>query len=174
VVKPISYKLLFALTAAYDLEIEQIDVKTAFLYSKIDANIYIKQLKGFCSKERPDQVYKLKKALYGLKQASRVWYNTLTDYLKTLGFTSLTADNCIFYDRKETYITVFVDNLLIIRPFKPNINTIKAQLAQRFYITDLGLCKYYLGIEIVRDRKNQVLKLSQQGYIQKVLRDFDI
>jgi hypothetical protein len=41
-------------------------------------------------------------------------------------------------------------------------------------MTDLGLCKYYLGIEIVWDRKNQVLKLSQQGYIKKVLRDFNM
>jgi hypothetical protein len=121
-----SYKLLFALAAAYNLEIEQINVKTAFLYGEIDADIYIKQPEGFCSKERPDQVCKLKKALYGLKQASRVWYNTLTDYLKTLGFTSLTADNCIFYNRKETYIAVFVNNLLIIGPFKPKIDTIKA------------------------------------------------
>jgi hypothetical protein len=48
-----SYKLLFALVAAYDLEIEQIDVKTAFLYSEIDADIYIEQPEGFCSKERP-------------------------------------------------------------------------------------------------------------------------
>jgi hypothetical protein len=54
VVKPISYKLLFTFIAAYDLEIEQIDVKTAFLYSEINANIYIKQLEGFYSKERPD------------------------------------------------------------------------------------------------------------------------
>jgi hypothetical protein len=86
----------------------------------------MEQPEGFCSKERPDQVCKLKKALYSLKQASCVWYNTLTNYLKTLGFTPLTADNCIFYDRKETYIAVFVDNLLIIGPFKPKINTIKA------------------------------------------------
>jgi hypothetical protein len=99
-------------------------------------------------------VYKLKKALYGLKQAPYVWYNTLTNYLKTLGFTPLIADNCIFYNRRETYIIVFVNDLLIIKPFKPNINTIKAQLAQRFYMTDLGLCKYYLGMEIVQDRKN--------------------
>jgi hypothetical protein len=62
-----SYKLLFALTAAYDLEIEQIDVKTAFLYGEIDADIYIEQPEGFCSKKRPDQVCKLKKALYSLK-----------------------------------------------------------------------------------------------------------
>jgi hypothetical protein len=72
VVKLISYKLLFALTAAYNLKIEQIDVKTAFLYSEINVDIYMEQPKRFCNKERPDQVCKLKKALYGLKQASRV------------------------------------------------------------------------------------------------------
>jgi hypothetical protein len=49
-----SYKLLFALAAAYNLKIEQMDVKTAFLYSEIDADIYMEQPEGFCSKERPD------------------------------------------------------------------------------------------------------------------------
>jgi hypothetical protein len=43
-----SYKLLFALAAAYDLKIEQINVRAAFLYSKIDVDIYIEQPEGFC------------------------------------------------------------------------------------------------------------------------------
>jgi hypothetical protein len=41
VVKPMSYKAIFALAAAYDWEIEQMDVKTAFLYGAIDADIYV-------------------------------------------------------------------------------------------------------------------------------------
>ena len=41
VVKPMSYKLLFAIAAAYDLEIEQMDVKTAFLYGNIDVEVYV-------------------------------------------------------------------------------------------------------------------------------------
>jgi hypothetical protein len=105
-------------------------------------------------------VYKLKKALYSLKQASRVWYTTLTDYLNTLGFTPLTADNCIFYNNQGTYIAVFVNNLLIIRPSTSGINTIKAQLAQKFHITNLSPYKFYLGIKVIQDRENQVLKLS--------------
>jgi hypothetical protein len=151
------FELLFALAAAYDLKIEQMDVKTAFLYGKIDVDIYMEQPEGFCSKERPDQVCKLKKALYGLKQASRVWCTTLTDYLKALGFTPLTADNCIFYDSRGTYIAVFVDDLLIIGPSTLGIDTIKAQLAQKFHITDLSPCKFYLGMEVIQDRENQCL-----------------
>jgi hypothetical protein len=43
VVKPISYKTLFALAAAYDLKLEQIDVKTVFLYSDIKERIYVER-----------------------------------------------------------------------------------------------------------------------------------
>ena len=65
VVKPMSYKALFAIAAAYDLEIEQMDVKIAFLYGDVDTNIYIRQPMGFDNNS--GQVCKLNKALYSLK-----------------------------------------------------------------------------------------------------------
>jgi hypothetical protein len=42
-----SYKLLFAIAVAYDLKIEQMDVKTAFLYKDINVEVYVEQLEGF-------------------------------------------------------------------------------------------------------------------------------
>jgi hypothetical protein len=172
VVKPMSYKLLFAIAAAYDLEIEQMDVKTAFLYGDIDVEVYVEQPDGFTASSQSDKVCKLRKALYGLKQSPRVWYFTLTTYLESLGFKPLTSDNCIFFDSKGNYIAVFVDDLLIIGPSLIEINNIKAKLSKRFHMSDLGPCKYYLGMEVIRDRPNRTLKLSQQGYIEKVLREF--
>jgi hypothetical protein len=65
VVKPISYKTLFVFAAAQDWEIEQIDVKTVFLYGDLDEEIYIEQPKK--SENRTDRIYLLKKILYGLK-----------------------------------------------------------------------------------------------------------
>jgi hypothetical protein len=174
VVKPMSYKLLFAIAAANDLEIEQMDVKTAFLYGDIDVEVYVEQPEGFGEIGKSDKVCKLNKALYGLKQSPRVWYFTLTNYLKTLGFEPLTADNCIFYDGKSTYIAVFVDDLLIIGPSKPDIDGIKRKLSERFHMTDLGPCRYYLGMEVIRDRPNRTIKLSQRSYLERVLRDFDM
>lgn len=174
VVKPMSYKLLFAIAAAYDLEIEQMDVKTAFLYGDIDVEVYVEQPDGFNESGQSDKVCKLRKALYGLKQSPRVWYFTLTTYLESLGFKPLTSDNCIFFDSKGNYIAIFVDDLLIIGPFLADINDIKAKLSERFHMTDLGPCKYYLGMEVTRDRPNRTLKLSQQGYIEKVLREFQM
>ena len=63
VVKPMSYKAIFIIIAAYDWEIEQIDVKTAFFYSEIEEDIWIELLTGYSV----SRTAKLKKALYGLK-----------------------------------------------------------------------------------------------------------
>jgi hypothetical protein len=65
VVKPMSYKALFAFAAAQDWEIEQINVKTIFFYGDLDEEIYIEQPKK--SENRTDRIYLLKKVLYELK-----------------------------------------------------------------------------------------------------------
>ena len=62
-----SYKLLFAIAAANDLKIEQMDVKMAFLYGNINTKIYIEQSKGIKAIRELYKVYKLNKAFYGLK-----------------------------------------------------------------------------------------------------------
>jgi len=149
-----SYKLLFVIMAANDFEIEQMDIKMAFLYSNIDTEIYVEQPKGMGAIGESYKICKLNKALYSLRQLPCVWYFTLTAYLKTLGFEPLTANNCIFHNSKGTYIAVFVDNLFIIGPFKTNISIIKAKLSECFYMTDLGPCKYYLEIEVTRNQQN--------------------
>jgi len=167
-----SYKLLFAITAANDFEIKQMDVKTAFLYSNINTEIYMKQSKKIRAIRESHKIYKLNKTFYSLKQSSHVWYFTLTAYLKTFSFKPLTTDNCIFHNSKGTYIAVFINNLFMVGLFKANIFKIKTKLSKHFYITDLGLCKYYFGIKVIKNQQNQTLKLSQQNYLEKVLCNF--
>jgi hypothetical protein len=94
VVKPMTYKIMFAIAAALGLEIDQMDVKTAFLYSDIDEDIYVDQPTGI--DDDTGRVCLLNKALYGLKQSPRLWYQTLATYLKTLSFTPLSADMNVF------------------------------------------------------------------------------
>jgi hypothetical protein len=67
-----SYKLLFIIIIANDLEIKQMDIKTAFLYSNIDTEIYMEQLKGIGAIGELYKVYKLNKALYSLKQSPHI------------------------------------------------------------------------------------------------------
>lgn len=166
VVKPMSYKAIFALAAAYDWEIEQMDVKTAFLYGNIDEDIWIELPTG-CG---VSGMAKLRKALYGLKQSPRVWYNTLATFLASLDFKPLDADSSVFC-RDGTIIAIYVDDLLIAGASKPDIDKIKASLSERFKMSDLGACHFYLGMEVIRDRPRRTLRLSQKAYIEKVLQD---
>jgi Reverse transcriptase (RNA-dependent DNA polymerase) len=167
VVKPMSYKAIFAIAAAYDWEIEQMDVKTAFLYGEIEEDIWIELPTG-CG---VSGTAKLKKALYGLKQAPRVWYNTLATFLSSLGFQPLDADSSVFC-RDGIIIAIYVDDLLLTGASKPDIDKVKDSLKERFKMSDLGACHFYLGMEVTRDRPRRTLRLSQTAYLRKILQDF--
>jgi hypothetical protein len=172
VVKPMSYKALFALAAAHDLELEQMDVKTAFLYGDIEEEIYVEQPPEVGDKHS-GKVCRLNKALYGLKQSPRVWYNTLAAFLKKSGFEPLSPDFSVFH-HNGTFIAAYVDDLLIIGPSKEEIQKVKDALNEEFQMTDLGPCLYYLGLRVRRDMRNRTIYLSLQGYLERVLKDFDM
>jgi hypothetical protein len=151
------------------------DVKTAFLYNSIDEEVYTEQPIGFKQGEKnKDFVCKLNKALYRLKQSPKLWFDTLADFLATIGFQPLVSNACIFSDGKGTFITTFVDDLQLIRPSIETINQLKAALHAKFKIEDLRASSFYLGIELTRDKPNRTLKLNQKAYIERMLDDFNI
>ncbi|GKG25155.1 putative ribonuclease H-like domain-containing protein, partial [Tanacetum coccineum] len=63
------------------IDYDEMDVKSAFLYGKIEEEVYVCQPIGFEDPEFSDRVCKVEKALYGLHQAPRAWYETLSTYL---------------------------------------------------------------------------------------------
>ena len=71
VVKHSSIRILLTLVAQYELELDHLDVKTAFLYDNFDEEIFMSQPTGFKPARKENIIYKLKKSLYGLKQAFR-------------------------------------------------------------------------------------------------------
>ena len=82
VVKMNSIRVVLSLAASMDLEIEQLDVKTAFLHGDLEEEIYMQQPEGFKVKSKEDLVCKLKKSLYGLKQAPRQWYKRFDVFMQ--------------------------------------------------------------------------------------------
>nr|GEY15021.1 retrovirus-related Pol polyprotein from transposon TNT 1-94 [Tanacetum cinerariifolium] len=68
--------------------IDQMDVKTAFHNGRLKKEVYVAQPDGFVDPGHLEKVYRLRKALYGLKQAPRVWYDELSKFLTSKGFTS--------------------------------------------------------------------------------------
>nr|GEZ65952.1 hypothetical protein [Tanacetum cinerariifolium] len=67
-----------------DERVYQMDVKSAFLYDKIEEEVYVYQPLGFKDLEFPDRVYKVEKALYGLHQAHRAWKEMCTEFEKMM------------------------------------------------------------------------------------------
>jgi hypothetical protein len=97
-----------ALVAHYDLELHQMDVKTAFLIGYLQENVYMAQLEGFVVEGNEHMGCKLKKSLYGLKQGSRQWYIKFDEVIRSFGFTENKVDNCIYVKFKGKDFTILV------------------------------------------------------------------
>lgn len=176
VMKPMAFRILFAVAAALDLDIDQIDVKTAFLYGVVQELIYVHMPPGF---KIPGMVCRLKKALYGLKQSPRLWYEKLSGFLlENLGLTRLHADHGIFATKdglKGPIVSSFVDDLNIMAPKGTGLITrVKDKLKAAFNMVDMGPISYYLGLKIERNREERTLKLSQPAYIDKIVHRFGL
>ncbi|GKB92452.1 retrovirus-related pol polyprotein from transposon TNT 1-94 [Tanacetum coccineum] len=80
-------RIFVAYAAHKSFLIYQMDVKTTFLNGPLKEEVYVAQPDGFVDPDHPDKVYRLRKALYGLKQAPRAWYDELSKFLISKGFT---------------------------------------------------------------------------------------
>lgn len=101
----------------------------------------------------PGKVCKLQKSLYGLKQAPRCWFAKLSIALATYGFTQSYSDYSLFTmhrDGTQLNILVYVDDLIISGNNHAAINQFKAYLSECFHMKDLGVLKYFLGVEVTR------------------------
>jgi Reverse transcriptase (RNA-dependent DNA polymerase) len=170
VVKFTTIRTLLALAAHHDLEIHQLDIKTAFLHGELKEEIYAQCPQGF--EHRPNEVWRLRKSIYGLKQASREWYAKVLALFLKLEFVRLNSDYAVFYKRANgrlIIIAVYVDDMLMFVNSLHHIKELKKQLASHFELTDLGEVRWILNMEIFRDRKRRTISLSQQQYVETIL-----
>ncbi|KAJ0865779.1 putative RNA-directed DNA polymerase [Helianthus annuus] len=178
VVKMSSIRVILGLAASLDLEVEQMDVKTAFLHGDLDKEIYMEQPEGFQVKGKEDYVCKLQKSLYGLKQAPRQWYKKFESIMGKQGYRKTISDHCVFFQRfgDDDFIILllYVDDMLIVGKNAERIVQLKKELSKSFSMKDLGPAKQILGIRITRDRASKKLHMSQEQYIEKVLRRFNM
>ncbi|KAL0428635.1 UNVERIFIED_CONTAM: Retrovirus-related Pol polyprotein from transposon TNT 1-94, partial [Sesamum latifolium] len=123
VVDATTLRFLISLSVIEQLQMQLMDVVTAYLYGSLDTDIYMRILEGLkmpeALKSKPRHMYsiKLKRSLYGLKQSERMWYNRLSEYLIKKGFCNNQISPCLFIKRTESefiIIAVYVDDLNII------------------------------------------------------------
>lgn len=169
-------RLILAIAALENLELESVDISSAYLNGDLDAEVYMQQPEGFVQRG-PEWVCKLLKAIYGLKQSGRMWHLKLDKVFKEMGFTRIQSDHSIWIWRKDDtriIIPVFVDDMTIAAKDKSSIAWVKSELAKRFKLHDLGPTSWLLGVQIQRDRTKRTVTLSQRQYILDMLKHYNM
>ena len=168
-IRPNIYRALFYLTAEKDWEIHQWDVKSAFNTAKIDEEIYVEQPIGFIKDKQ--LVCKLNKSLYGLKQSARNWQQYLISEFQRIGFKELPNDPSIFV-KNGIIVIIYIDDMIVIGENTTIIDETRAKLGTQMELTNLGIARVFVGVEIIRDRSKRSITLSQKGYTAKILDKF--
>ncbi|KAJ9541685.1 hypothetical protein OSB04_028191 [Centaurea solstitialis] len=136
-----SIRILMAISAYFNYEIWQMDVKTAFLNGKLTEDVYMEQPEGFEDPKNPNKVCKLLKSIYGLKQASRSWNLHFDERIKEFGFTKSEFEPCVytkFSGSIATFLVLYVDDILLIGNDVPTLQSVKSWLSKCFQMKDLG------------------------------------
>ena len=132
---------------------------------------------GYIKEGQEQKVCKLLKSIYGLKQASRSWNLRFDETIKTYSFEKNPDEPCVYKlikDQIVVFLVLYVDDILLIGNNVAKLSDVKNWLAEQFQMKDLGNASYVLGIQILRDRKNKLLALSQAAYVDKVLARFSM
>jgi len=161
--KHCTMRALLAKVAAEDLELEQIDVKTAFLNGELSEDVWVKQPEGYEQGGNEFSCH-LNKALYGLKQAPRAWHAKLNTVLQQLGLTTSLADPGLYYKHTaagSTYMAVWVDDIMLATTSKALMQESKQGVLSVFEARDLGEARNFVGLEIRRNRAARTLSISQ-------------
>ena len=174
-----SFRVILALAARLDWEIEAFDFTSAYLNGELGAGeeIYMEEPPGYETSSGGQTVLRLKKAIYGLKQAGRKWYEALSRALADLGFRVSSADPGVFTARLGVDILVLavhVDDCILTGSSAKLISEYKLKLNDRYALQDLGPVNSLLGIHITRDRENRMISLSQEHFIKSILARFSL
>ncbi|KAI3813794.1 hypothetical protein L1987_18529 [Smallanthus sonchifolius] len=166
-------RMFLAYAAYMDFTVHQMDVKSAFLYGKVQEEVYVKQPPGFIDPKFPDRVYKLDKALYGLHQAPRAWYETLSKHLLENGFTRGAIDQTFFKlkDEKDTImVQIYVDDIIFGSTNPRLCKEFEEVMRSKFEMSSMGEMKFFLGLQV--DQSESGILIHQEKYVKEILTKF--
>lgn len=189
VAKFLSLRILLTMAALDDLDVEQVDVVTAFLHGELEEELCMRVPEGIVP---PDDVsylnvsgercsgggdrklvWKLLKSLYGLKQSPRCFYKVLDDVLQKLGFLRMAADWGVWVIRGTVVILVYVDDMMVMGQTDAVKEVIQG-LEKKFQLKRIGPAgkELFLGLQLKRDREKKTFEVSQGNYARQIQKKF--
>ena len=137
-----SIRMVIAIAALRNLEIHQMDVKTAFLNGDLNEEIYMEQPEGFSAPGQEGKVCRLVKSLYGLKQAPKQRHEKFDNAVLSSGFKINECDKCVYVkdtDKGYVILCLYVDDMLIVGSNDEIIKSTKKMLNSKFDMKDMGI-----------------------------------
>ncbi|GKB83300.1 putative ribonuclease H-like domain-containing protein, partial [Tanacetum coccineum] len=137
-------KLFLAYASFKDFIVYQMDVKSAFLYRKIE------------------------------EEAPRAWYETLSTYLLDNGFHRGQIDKTLFIKKDKgdiLLVQVYVDDI-IFRSTKKELSTeFEKLMHDKFQMSSMGELSFFLGLQV--QQKSDRIFISHDKYVADILKKFD-
>lgn len=167
-----SIRLLLSEAAQHNLQIIQLDIKTAFLYGELVEDIYMTVPEGLTC--NTNKVCKLNKSLYGLKQSPRCWNYKFDSVLKKFGLVNSKADQCVYVgtiNGEKCYLCLYVDDGLILSKDMSTIKELINDLQSIFEVKTFPV-KNFVGMEIIK--QDTYIFIHQLSYIEKLLNKFNL
>ncbi|KAJ9547010.1 LOW QUALITY PROTEIN: hypothetical protein OSB04_019553 [Centaurea solstitialis] len=137
--------------------------------------VFQMDVKSFTDPKHPDHVYKLNKALYGLKQAPRVWYETLSTYLISEGFTRGKMDSTLFIMNYKDHVflaQIYVDDIIFGSTKAKPCKKFEALMQAEYKMSMMGELTYFLGLQVKQSEKG--IFISQGKYVREMLAKFEL
>ncbi|GJR88474.1 putative ribonuclease H-like domain-containing protein [Tanacetum coccineum] len=166
-------RLFIANAACQNMIIFQMDVKTAFLNGELNEVVYVSQPEGFVDPEHPTHVYRLKKALYGLKQAPRAWYDKLSKYLISTGFTKGVVDPTLFTRKTGKHILlvqIYVDDIIFASTNPKSCQLFAHEMNSTFQMSMMGQMSFFLGLQVSQNPRG--IFINQSKYALEILKKY--
>ncbi|GKD09190.1 retrovirus-related pol polyprotein from transposon TNT 1-94 [Tanacetum coccineum] len=153
--------------------IYQMDVKMTFLNGPLKEEVYVAQPDGFVDPYHLKKVYRLRKALYGLKQAPRAWYDELSNFLMSKGFTKGTIDPTLFTIRHGEdilLVQIYVDDIIFGSTNPKFSKRFEKLMHSRFEMSLMGEMKFFLGLQIYQSPRG--IFINQAKYALEILKKY--
>ncbi|GKD72082.1 retrovirus-related pol polyprotein from transposon TNT 1-94 [Tanacetum coccineum] len=166
-------RIFLAFAAHKNMIVYQMDVKTTFLNGILREEVYVSQPDGFVDPDNPNHVYRLKKALYGLKQAPRAWYDLLSSFLLSQGFSKGTANPTLFISRKDKdilLIQIYVDDIIFASTTTKLCDKFSEIMCSKFKMSMMGKIYFFLGLQISQSPRG--IFLNQSKYALETLKKY--
>ncbi|GKE14862.1 retrovirus-related pol polyprotein from transposon TNT 1-94 [Tanacetum coccineum] len=128
---------------------------------------------GFVDPDKPNHVYRLKKALYGLKHAPRAWYDLLSSFLPSQGFSKGTVDPTLFISRKGKdilLVQIYVDDIIFALTTTKLCDKFSKIMCSKFKMSMMGKISIFLGLHISQSPRG--IFLNQSKYALESLKKY--